>query len=279
MKWRKEMKKYLYIPLFILLSLSLASCQRASNSDLQATNEALTNQVNTLSTEVSQQSISQTESAQQPVSTTSAAVLPTVAPLPSPTPLPTAQGPAGVAPTLIFSGSGLITPWTNNTYYPIGLFGTANVHMLCNQNNTTGGEFWIDNEAYKVSCKANGESWSPWKLELTIGDHYIYSKNANDKYEFWTIGTTPFTIKNIHDLSDYIFQINNSGEYVLTANLIDGAFNIYITCQGAQNFDYKITQSMSIPVVLNPAMCELIVRDSPPGTVNPGEIEVSLTQK
>ena len=42
------MKKYLYLPLFILLSLSIASCQSSNTTDLQATNEALSNQVNSL---------------------------------------------------------------------------------------------------------------------------------------------------------------------------------------------------------------------------------------
>ena len=127
-----------------------------------------------------------------------------------------------------------------------------------------------------AGCNANSKSWSLWKQDITVGDHYIYSENANDKYEFWTIGTTPFTIRNKYESSDYMFHINNPGIYNLSANLIKGEFNLYITCEGAQNFDYKISQSTTIQVVLNPARCELIIRDSPPGTVTPGEIEVSL---
>jgi hypothetical protein len=273
------MKKSLYLPLFILLSLSIAGCQGLSTPDLLATNEALSNQVNSLSTQVAQQAASPAQSAQQPPAASTDNVLPTSAPLPSPSPLPTTPGSSAIAPSLIFSGSGLITSWTNNTFYPIGLFGTANVHLICDQSNPTDGEFWIDKENYKISCKAGGDAWTLWKQELTIGDHYIYSKYANDKYEFWTMGTTPFTVRNKHDSTDFMFQINNAGEYLLSANLIDGAFNVYLTCQGAQNFDYKITQSTTIPLVLNPAMCELIVRDNPPGTVMPGEIEVSLAAK
>ena len=88
-----------------------------------------------------------------------------------------------------------------------------------------------------------------------------------------------FTVRNKHDSTDFMFQINDAGEYQLSANLISGAFDVYITCQAAQNFNYKIIQSTTIPLVLNPAMCQLIVRDNPAGTVTPGEIEVSLTKK
>ena len=73
-----------------------------------------------------------------------------------------------------------------------------------------------------------------------------------------------------------MFTINTAGIYNLSANLIKGQFNVYITCEGAQNFDYKIDQSTTIQVVLNPARCELLIRDTPPGTLTPGEIEVSL---
>jgi hypothetical protein len=111
---------------------------------------------------------------------------------------------------------------------------------------------------------------------ITVGDHYIYSQNAADKYEFWTVGTTPFTVHNTREGTDYMFNLPQAGIYNLTTNLIKGSFDVYLTCEGAQNFNYKIIQSTTIQVVLNPARCELIVRDSPPGTLNPGEIEVSL---
>ncbi|OGO27973.1 MAG: hypothetical protein A2136_08870 [Chloroflexi bacterium RBG_16_54_11] len=73
-----------------------------------------------------------------------------------------------------------------------------------------------------------------------------------------------------------MFTINNTGIYDLTANLIKGSFDVYLSCEGAQNFNYKIIQSTTIQIVLNPARCQLIVRDSPPGTLTPGEIELSL---
>jgi hypothetical protein len=274
------MKKQLYLPLFILLALSITSCQSSGTSNLQATNDALSNQVNMLSTQVAQQASAPTQSAPVPVNPTAENILPTSPPLASPTPLPTTEGGiTPIAPTMIVSGSGLITLWKNDTYYTKGIFGTANVHLVCNQNNPADGEIWIDKENYKITCNPGGDSWTLWKQDITIGNHYIYSKYANDKYEFWTIGTTPFTVRNKHDSTDFMFQINDAGEYQLSANLIAGAFNVYITCQGAQNFNYKITQSTSIPLVLNPAMCQLIVRDDPAGTVNPGEIEVSLVKK
>jgi hypothetical protein len=273
------MKKYLYLPLFILLSLSIASCQSSNTPDLQATNEALSSQLNSMETQLAQQAIPPTQAAQQPASVSTAVVVPTSPPLPSPSPLPTTEGIAPIAPTQIFSGSGLITLWKNSTYYSKGLFGTANVHLICDQNDPTDGEFWIDKENYKITCNPGGDSWTLWKQDLTIGNHYIYSKYANDKYEFWTMGTTPFTVRNKHDGTDFMFQINDAGEYQLSANLINGSFDVYITCQAAQNFNYRITQSTTIPLVLNPAMCQLIIRDYPAGTVNPGEIEVSLVKK
>jgi hypothetical protein len=270
------MKKYLYVPLFILLSLSIASCQSSRTTNLQATNEALSNQLNSLMTQLTQQASSPIQPSQQPLSAITESILPTSVPLPSPSPLPTTGGVAAVAPTLIVSGSGTINPWSNKTIYPMTLFGAANVHLICDPSDPADGKVWIDNKNYAVGCNANSESWIPWKQDITVGDHYIYSLNPNDKYEFWTFGTTPFTIRNKYEGSDYIFTINNPGIYNLSANLIKGEFNVYITCEGAQNFNYKISQSTTIPVVLNPARCELIVRDSPPGTVTPGEIEVSL---
>jgi hypothetical protein len=181
-----------------------------------------------------------------------------------------------IAPSLIFSGSGTITTFSNKTVYPLVLFGSANVHMVCDPNDTTDGQVYIDNKSEIVGCNANSESWSILKQDITVGDHYIYSLNANDKYEFWTIGTPPLTIRNKHESSDYMFQINNPGIYNLSANLIKGEFNVYLTCEGAQNFNYKIVQSTTMPIVMNPARCELIIRDYPPGTATPGEIEVSL---
>lgn len=271
------MKKYFYIPLFILLALSITNCQSSVTTQLEATNEALSKQVNSLMTQLTQQASSPIQTSQEPLSTSTESIAPTEAPLASPSPLPTTEESAVIAPTLIFSGSGLITPWSNSTYYSKGLFGSANVHMKCDPNNSMGGEVWIDdNQSQKVSCGPNGESWSLWKQYITVGDHYIYSLNPDDKYEFWTMGTPPFTIRNKFSHSDYMFLINNPGIYNLSANLIKGEFNLYITCEGAQHFNYKITQSTTIPLVLNSARCELIIRDSPPGTVTPGEIDVSL---
>ncbi len=132
------MKKYLYLPLFILLALSLASCQSSSTSNLQATNDALSNQVNTLSTQVAQQASSANQSAQQPAAVNTEsnppaqppAATPTQIPPASPTLLPTQ--PAGIiAPSLIVSGSGEIFPWSNTQPYPMTLFGAANVHLVC----------------------------------------------------------------------------------------------------------------------------------------------------
>jgi hypothetical protein len=269
------MKKYLYPPLFILLALSIANCQSSRTSQLEATNEALSNQVNTLMTQLTQQASSPIGTAQEPIKVRTESVAPTEFPLATSSSLLTGTS-AVIAPTLIFSGSGTITPFSNKTVYPLILFGSANVHMTCDPNDATDGNVWIDNKSYIVSCNANSESWSPWKPDITVGDHYIYSLNANDQYEFWTIGSTPFTITNKFSRSDYMFLINNPGIYNLSANLIKGMFNLYITCEGAQNFNYEITASTTIPLVLNPARCELLIRDSPPGTLTPGEIDVSL---
>jgi hypothetical protein len=243
---------------------------------LEATNEALSKQVNTLMTQLTQQAGSPIQTAQEPVSASTESMPPTEVPLASPSPLPTTQASDVIVPTLIFSGSGTVTPFSNKTSYPLILFGSANVHMVCDPNDTADGEVWIDTKSETVSCNANSESWSPWKQDITVGDHYIYSVNANDNYEFWTIGTTPFTIRNKFSHSDYMFNINNPGIYNLSANLIKGEFNLYITCEVAQNFNYRITQSTTIPVVLNPARCELLIRDMVPTGVSQGEIEISL---
>jgi hypothetical protein len=270
------MKKYIYIPLLILLSITITNCQSTRMSQLEATNIALNDQVNALMTQLTPQANSPSEITEEAANTSTKSNVPTEIPLASPSPLPNEES-SIIAPSLIFSGRGLITPWSNNTYYPSQVFGVANVHMTCNSNNSTGGEFWIDNDDYKVSCDPKGDGWSLWKQEITVGDHYIYSLNDNDSYEFWTIGTTPFTIKNKYASSDYMFLINNQGLYKLSVNLIRGTFDVYITCEGAQNFNYHITQSTTYPLVLYPASCKLLVRDSPPGTFTPGDIEVSLT--
>jgi hypothetical protein len=270
------MKKYIYLFLFILLALSITNCQSSGTTQLEATNEALSKQVNTLITQLTQQAGSPIQTAQQPVSASTESIAPTAVPLPSPSPLPTIQASAVIAPSLIVSGAGTINPWSNKTIYPMTLFGAANLHLVCDPNDTADGKVWIDNKNNTVSCNANSESWYLWKQDITVGDHYIYSLNANDKYEFWTVGTTPFTIRNKFSHSDFMFIINNSGIYNLSANLTKGEFNLYITCEGAQNFNYKIDQSTTIPIVLNPARCELLIRDTVPVGVSQGDIEVSL---
>jgi len=269
------MKKHFYLTWFILLAFAITSCRSSGTSQLEATNIALNNQVNSLLTQLTQQAGSSGQTGQVPLQASTEIVAPLVSPLAPSSPLPAGQA-AVIAPSLIFSGSGTITPFSNKTAYPLILFGSVNLHMLCDPNDSADGEVWIDNKSTIVSCNANSESWFPWKQDITIGDHYIYSVNANDKYEFWTIGSTPFTITNKFSRSDYMFLINNPGIYNLSANLIKGAFNLYITCEAAQNFTYEITTSTTIPIVLNPARCELLIRDSPPGTLTPGEIEVSL---
>jgi hypothetical protein len=274
---RKGMKKSLYLPLFILLALSLVSCV-ASNNQLEATNQALSNQVSTQSAQLTQAANLPNPATSIPPLPPTQAALPTIPPTLIPSPQPaTASG--VITPVLIYSGSGEITPWSNSTPYPMGLFGAANVHLVCDPSDTVDGKVWIDDKSFTVSCNPNSESWTPWKKDITVGDHYIYSQNAADKYEFWTIGTTPFTVHNTREGTDYMFNIPTAGIYNLTTNVIKGSFNVYITCEGAQNFNYKIIQSTTIQVVLNPARCELIIRDSPPGTLTPGEIEVSLAIK
>jgi hypothetical protein len=268
------MKKYLTLSFFLLLALSLTGCL-AANNQLEATNQALNNQVSTQSAQLTQSASLPSQPPAQPTLPPTQSALPTVVP----SPIPTSQSPqaAGVvSPALIVSGSGEITPWSNATPHPMGLFGAANVHLICDPSDTVDGKVWIDDKSFSVSCSPNSESWAPWKANITVGDHYIYSQNAADKYEFWTVGTTPFTVHNTREGTDYMFNIPTTGIYNLTTNLIKGSFDVYITCESAQNFNYKIIQSTTIQVVLNPARCELIVRDSPPGTLNPGEIEVSL---
>ncbi len=281
------MKKYPYVLLFILIAALLASCAPA-NTQLQATNQALAIQVNTQSAQLTEAAgsppVSQPTSppAQQPQPSTGSATatyLPTLPPLPTPTALPTSPAPGSVPVALIFSAKGLISPWSNSTAYSKGLFTTANVHMTCGRGNPLGGSVWIDKTTYLVKCKEDSEGWTLWKPDITIGDHYIYSTNSWDTFEFWTVGTPPFTVKNRNAGDDFAFIINNAGEYQLSVNVVKGAFTVYITCEHAQNFTYAVNQSTTVPLVLNPANCELIIRDNPPGTLNPGEIEVSLAPK
>ena len=269
------MKKHLYIACFLLLSMFVTSCQGLPTNQLEATNQALSNQVNTLMGQLTQQAAEPIQTTQEATNATPESVMPSkpTAALPSSTPI---EQSGVIAPSLIFSGSGEITPLSNQKAVPIDIFGAANVHLLCDPNDSEDGKIWIDTKEISVSCNPNSESWSPWKKDITVGDHYIYSINASDQYEFWTVGTTPFSIRNKYARSDYIFQINNPGIYNLTAQVIKGAFNLYITCQAAQNFNYKITQTTTEQLVLNPAMCELLIRDEPPGTLTPGEIVVSL---
>jgi hypothetical protein len=272
------MRKRFYLPLFILLALSMISCLASNTNQLQATNQALTNQVNTLMNQLTQQAASPSKITQEP-STAVTESAPTSASTPiSPSPLPPAGQTTVIAPSLIYSGSGTLIPWTNKSAYTSTLFGAANVHMLCDPNDAANGQLWIDNKSYIATCPPNSESWFPWKQDITAGNHYIYATNANDKYEFWTAGSTPFTIRNKYARSDYMFMINQPGIYNLSAKLIKGAFSLYLTCEKAQNFSYEnIAQSTTVQVVfLYPARCELLVRDSPPGTLTPGEIEVSL---
>ena len=272
------MRKRLNIPLFILLALSMASCLASNTNQLEATNQALTNQVTTLMTQLTQQAASPSQITQEQSSVITEIAPPTASTPVSPSPLPPAGQTSVIAPSLIYSGSGILVPWTNKTAYTSSLFGVANVHMLCDPSDTANGQLWIDNKSYSVTCTPNSESWFPWKQAITAGDHYIYATNANDKFEFWTTGSTPFTIRNKYGRSDYMFLINQPGIYNLSANIIKGAFSLYITCEKAQNFSYEnIAQSTTVQVVfLYPAQCKLLVRDSPPGTLTPGEVEVSL---
>ncbi len=270
------MKKLLYLPLFILLALSISSCQGTDTSQFKATNEALSNQVNTLITQLTQQAVSPSKPTQIPASTSTEIPAPTAVPPAASSPM-AAQEAGVVPPGLIYSGSGEITPWNNQKSYRTGLFAAANVHMICDPNDAADGKLWIDNKNYSVSCLPNSESWTMWKPAITAGDHYIYSQNAADKYEFWTVGSTPFKISTKFSYSDFIFMVNRKGIYNLTGDVLSGAFNLYITCEGAQNFAYtNISESMTVELVMNPATCELLVRNEPPGTLAPGEIDVSL---
>ncbi len=269
------MKKYIYFIVFILLIFSIANCQGSRISQLEATNQALSGQVSSLLAQMTQSGISPIKTTQAPSNAGTESALPALPSISSPSPVPSG-GQGVIAPTLIVSGSGAITPWTNHQGYPSALFGAANVHMLCDPNDTVDGEIYIDNKSMTRTCKPGSESWAPWRQDITVGDHYIYSANANDKYEFWTMGTTPFTISNKFSSSDYMFKLSDSGIFNLSANLIKGQFTLYLTCEKAQNFDYQITQSTTIPIVLQSAQCKLLIRDYPPGTLTPGEIEVSL---
>ena len=268
------MKKYLLISLFILSSMLITSCQATLSSQLEATHQALSSQVYTLMNQLTQQALPM-ETNPEATKASSESVMPTEPATAPPSPAPIEQ-PGVITPSLIYSGSGEITPWLNHNAVTSGIFGAANVRLLCDPSDSQDGQIWIDTKEFSLSCKPNSESWSPWKPDITVGDHYIYSVNASDQYEFWTVGTTPFSIRNKYGRSDYIFKINDAGIYNLSSEVIKGAFNLYITCQGAQNFNYKITQSTTEQLVLNPAMCELLIRDEPPGTLTPGEIEVSL---
>lgn len=272
------MNRCLFISLVVLLSISISGCQNSQTTQLESTNTALMDQINNLMIQLTQQAVSSVETVQASSIKSTESITKPESALPSPNP-PSIDESVGIAPTLIFSGSGEITPFNNKTVYPLILFGSANVHMMCDPKDITDGKIWIDNKNYSINCDANSESWSPWKQDITVGDHYIYSVNPADVYEFWTIETPPFTIRNKNSHSDYMFIIDNPGIYNLTANLNKGEFNLYITCEGAQNYNYKVSQSTTIPVVLNPGRCELIIRDSPPGTITPGEIEVSLEFK
>jgi hypothetical protein len=270
------MKKYLYLILFILLSISIPSCQSTNTSQLEATNVALSNQINSLKNQLTQVGIAPILPTELPPPTNSNTTPPSQIPAASPSPLP-AQPSGVIAPSLIYSGSGGITPWRNKTLYPNTLFGAANVHMICDPAGTVDGKMYIDKETETAVCGAKGEAWSPWKQDITVGDHYIYSANASDKYEFWTIGTTPFTIHNKYSHSDFIFTLPDAGIYTLTANLIKGQYNVYLTCQQAQNFNYTISQSTSIPIViLSPATCMIVIRDVNQAKTSQAEIEVSL---
>ncbi len=270
------MKKYFCLALFVILSFILTSCLGAGTSPLQATNQALNNQVESLKSQLTQVGIAPILPTEAPPKTGSNNPQPTTPPAASPSPRPAVAANV-IAPTLITSFSGTLTPWTNKTLYSKGLYATANVHMICDPNGSADGKFWIDKDNYFIGCDARGEGWALWKQDITIGDHYIYSQNANDKYEFWTMGTTPFTLHNKYSRTDYMFSLPQAGIYTLSANLIKGEYNVYLTCEQAQNFNYTITQSTSIPVViLNPAACMIIIRDVAQAKTSQAEIEVSM---
>lgn len=269
------MKKSFTLALFILLSVSVTSCQSPRLSELEATNVALSTQVNMLQAKTTQQAALPLVSNQAPAGSSAQSAELGAVPTSPPTSLAVEQSQV-ISPELIYSGAGIITPWSNKTAYPMQLFGAANVRMICDPSGNAEGKMWIDKETEFATCGAKGEAWTPWKQDITIGDHYIYSTNPNDKYEFWTIGSTPFTIRNKFSRSDFIFNVIDPGIYTLSVNLIKGSFNIYLTCQEAQNFNYTITQSTSIPVVLSPATCEIIIRDVAQAKTSKADIEVSL---
>ena len=269
------MNKYFYILKFILLILAITGCQNTPQTQLEATYAVLSTQIDALAGQLTQQASSSAKTTQEPLIKESDITVSTEAPSASPNPAP-ANPSTIVNSALIYSGSGTLTPWSNQTLYPNVLFGAANVHMVCDPNGSADGKMWIDKETEIATCGARGESWTPWKQDITVGDHYIYSTNANDQYEFWTVGSTPFTIRNKYSHSDFIFVLNDPGIYTLSANLIKGEFNVYLTCQEAQNFNYKITQSTSIQIVMNPATCQLIIRDVDQAKDSKAEIEVSL---
>ena len=270
------MKKYFGLSFFLLLSIFITSCVGASSSPVQATNQALSNQVESLKAQLTQVGIAPILPTEAPPKTSSNNPQPTAPPAASPSPV-SAQPSGVIAPSLIYSGSGGITPWTNKTLYPNFLFGAANVHMICDPADTATAKIYIDKETETATCGAKGEAWMPWKADITIGDHYIYSANANDKYEFWTIGSTPFTIHNKYSHSDFIFTLPDAGIYTLKANLTKGEYNVYLTCQEDQNFNYTISQSTSIPVViLTPATCMIVIRDVNQAKTSQAEIEVSM---
>ncbi len=273
---RRIMKKYFCLALFIILSVILTSCVGTGPSQLQATNQALSNQVESLKSQLTQVGIAPILPTEAPPKISSTSVTPTVVPAASPSPA-SAQPSGVIAPSLIASFSGTLIPWTNKTLYSKGLYATANVHMVCDPNGSADGKFWIDKDNYFIGCDARGEGWALWKQDLTIGDHYVYSQNANDKYEFWTMGTTPITLHNKYSRTDYMFSLPQAGIYTLSANLIRGEYNVYLTCEQAQNFNYTITQSTSIPVViLYPAACMIIIRDVAQAKTSQAEIEVSM---
>jgi hypothetical protein len=270
------MKKYFVHSLFISLSVILTSCISSPTYQLEATNAALSRQLNALQAQLTEQAAPPPANTQAPVIQPSDIVASTQPPLVSPN-SPSGNQSMIINSALIYSGSGTITPWTNQTLYPNILFGAANVHMICDPSGNAGGKMWIDKETEVATCGARGEGWSPWKQDITIGDHYIYSTNANDIYEFWTVGTTPFTIRTKYSHSDFIFSLPDAGIYTLKANLIKGEYNVYLTCQQAQNFNYTISQSTSIPIIITTqATCMIIIRDVNQAKTSQAEIELSL---
>ncbi len=270
------MKLNIYALLFILLALILVSCQGSSTTPLEATNQALQNQVTSLMTQLTQVGVSPVLPTSPPSIVATNENSPLLVPEATSTPPPTQQT-GVIAPNLAATFSGTIIPWNNPTLYLPGLYATANVHMICDPNGSADGKLYIDKDNFFVGCDARGEGWALWKPEITAGDHYVYSANAGDKYEFWGMGTTPFTIHNKYSRTDFMFSLPKAGIYTLTANLIKGAFNVNITCEQAQFYNYKITQSTTIPVIVEqPASCLLFIRDVEQAKTSLADIEVSL---